>query len=81
MKKLSILLIIISILSIESCQKESLTELNIDPNNPANVNIGLTFTAGVDYILYKYGRFTNGTDWDAWAGLLRNNGPVTMAAV
>lgn len=70
MKKISlILLTIITLFALESCQKESLTDLNTDPNNPANVDLGLTFTAGQDYILYRYGRFTNGSDWDAWAGL------------
>lgn len=70
MKNIFIKIFVVSILLCsQSCQKESLTELNIDPNNPANVDLGLTFTAGADYILYKYGRFTNGTDWDVWAGL------------
>ncbi len=53
----------------QSCQKENLAELNIDPNNPTSVSIALTFTAGSDYILYRYGRFTNGSSWDMWAGV------------
>lgn len=70
MKKILIILVLLPILFLSnSCQKESLGELNVDPNNPSSVSIALTFTAGADYILYKYGRFTNGTDWDTWAGL------------
>ncbi|MEP5341032.1 MAG: SusD/RagB family nutrient-binding outer membrane lipoprotein [Algibacter sp.] len=63
------LFIIITLFFSLSCQEESLKELNVDPNNPANVDIGLTFTAGEDFILYRYGRFTNASDWDSWAGL------------
>jgi hypothetical protein len=70
MKKIIIVLVILPMIFLSnSCQKESLSELNIDPNNPSDVSIALTFTAGLDYILYKYGRFTNGSDWDTWAGL------------
>jgi len=70
MKNIHIKYILILVLFLsQSCQKESLTELNIDPNNPVNVNLALTFTAGTDYILYRYGRFTNASDWDSWAGL------------
>ena len=70
MKKIFAILVLVSVLFLSnSCQKESLSELNVDPNNPSNVSIALTFTAGTDYILYKYGRFTNGSDWDTWAGL------------
>lgn len=70
MKKIFLyLFLMMGILVIQSCQEESLEELNVDPNNPDNVSIALTFTAGTDYILYKYGRFTNGSDWDTWAGL------------
>ncbi len=70
MRKIIMSTVLVFLLCIpQSCQEESLTELNIDPNNPSNVSVKLTFTAGLDYILYKYGRFTNGTDWDTWAGL------------
>lgn len=70
MKRIFVKLFVITFfLSTFSCQEESLSELNIDPNNPSNVSIALTFTAGTDYILYKYGRFTNSSDWDTWSGL------------
>ena len=70
MKKLILSCFLICLFFVpQSCQKESLEELNIDPNNPSNVSITLTFTTGLDYVLYKYGRFTNGSDWDTWAGL------------
>jgi len=70
MKKIILSCILFCLLIVpQSCQEESLEELNVDPNNPSNVSINLTFTTGLDYILYKYGRFTNGSDWDTWAGL------------
>ena len=47
----------------------SLEELNEDPNNPTAANLDLVFTAGENSVLYKFGRFTNGSDWDLWAGL------------
>ncbi|MFI1771922.1 SusD/RagB family nutrient-binding outer membrane lipoprotein [Thalassobellus citreus] len=70
MKKIILIIFLFfSLVLINSCQKESLAELNIDPNNPSTVNIALSFTAAEDYILYRYGRFTNASDWDCWAGL------------
>lgn len=62
------LLLIAMILPISSCEN-SLSELNTDPNNPTTANIDLVFTAGETSILYKFGRFTNGSDWNMWAGL------------
>ncbi len=44
-------------------------ELNVDPNNPTVANIDLVFAHGADNVLFKFGRFTNGTDWELWAGL------------
>ncbi|MBV6645039.1 MAG: SusD/RagB family nutrient-binding outer membrane lipoprotein [Cyclobacteriaceae bacterium] len=49
--------------------ENSLEDLNVNPNKPAEANIDLVFTHGANNILYKYGRFTNGDDWDLWAGL------------
>ncbi|WP_272149898.1 SusD/RagB family nutrient-binding outer membrane lipoprotein [Tenacibaculum aiptasiae] len=62
---------ILSVLSLvflmSSCT--DISHLNIDPNNPTNAGIPLVFTAGEEAVLYKFGRFTNGTDWDTWSGL------------
>lgn len=65
--KYQLFFLTILLFSITGC--ENLEEINIDPNRPKDVDLGLIFTSGEEKILYKYGRFTNGTDWDTWSGL------------
>ncbi|MEW7279927.1 SusD/RagB family nutrient-binding outer membrane lipoprotein [Aquimarina sp. 2201CG1-2-11] len=65
----NIFLFIFSVLSIITSCTEDFEETNTDPNNPKEVDIPLIFTSGERSILYKYGRFTEGTDWDLWCGL------------
>ena len=66
-KTLNLIIILSGLLVQLGCDK--IEEINIDPNNPKDVDLGLIFTSGEDKLLYKYGRFTEGTDWDTWAGL------------
>jgi len=66
-KTLNIIIILSGLLVQLGCDK--IEEINIDPNNPKDVDLGLIFTSGEDKLLYKYGRFTEGTHWDTWAGL------------
>ncbi len=65
----NIFLFIFSVLTVITSCSEEFEEINTDPNNPKEVDIPLVFTSGERSILYKYGRFTNGTDWDLWCGL------------
>lgn len=64
--------IVIALLMVLPFSCSDIDKINIDPNNPSDtgkLRLGLIFTAGEEAVLYKYGRFTNGTDWDTWSGL------------
>ncbi len=65
----SFFLLLITAVVFTTTGCDNLENINIDPNNPKDVDLGLIFTRGEERILYKYGRFTNGTDWDTWSGL------------
>lgn len=61
-------LVALAMLLPMSCET-SFDDLNTHPNQPVEANIDLLFSHGANNILYKFGRFTNGSDWDLWAGL------------
>lgn len=65
-KYIKIMFSCLFIFSITSCDLE---DINIDPNNPKDVDLAYIFTSGERSVLYKFGRYTNGTDWDTWSGL------------
>ncbi|MFY0686602.1 MAG: SusD/RagB family nutrient-binding outer membrane lipoprotein [Cyclobacteriaceae bacterium] len=66
--KLSLVMLIVLAVVPFACET-AFDDLNKDPNNPTEANIDLIFAHGADNVLFKYGRFTNGSDWDMWAGL------------
>lgn len=66
--KVSILLVLAMMVLPFSCETP-FDELNADPNQPTSANIDLVFSHGANNVLFKYGRFTSGSDWDFWAGL------------
>ncbi len=67
-KRLYAILLATTFLMPIACET-SFDDLNTHPNQPVSVNVDLLFSHGANNILYKFGRFTNGTDWDLWAGL------------
>lgn len=67
--KISTYLLLLGLAAFYTQGCNNLEDINIDPNKPSNVDLGLIFTSGEEKILYKYGRFTEGTDWDTWSGL------------